>query len=422
MKEGQAQDHAVQQRDPAGGRLHAVDALRAVALLGILSVNIWFFAYPEVLESGLRSTPVESAADQLVRFGSTLLFEGKSYVVFSFLFGLSFVLAWASAHRDGVSETSRALRRSVALILLGVLHGLFLFVGDILLAYGILGLALMGMRNIRTKWALIIAGAVLALIPAFLLVSGAVVMTVEGTETWDASMIPASDPDAAREAYTGSVGSWFAMHLSAYTVTLPSILLGQGPMALAAFLVGLVVGRARLLERIIRHEVPRGRLLAWMIPALLIGGALSTTAAWLLWGAPGSTAPAGATSDGMMGAELLGQGLALLAGPIQATGYVILAMLIFRSRFFSPVTAALAPAGRMSLTNYLSQSVVMAVLFTAIGFGLGGELSAVSVAVVVAVLWLAQLGLSALWMRRFRTGPLEGFVRAFTYRRAPRWR
>lgn len=120
-----------------------------------------------------------------------------------------------------------------------------------------------------------------------------------------------------------------------------------------------------------------------------------------------------------MGAELTAMGMIFLAGPIQAAGYVILALLIFRSAGAGPLVRALAPAGRMSLSNYLGQSLVLAVIFSALGLGLAGQLSPLAVAGVVVALWAIQLGLSALWFSRFRRGPAEAPLRAWTYRRAP---
>ena len=404
--------------EPAA-RLHAVDALRALALLGILSVNVWYFAFPELLETGMRSMPMETSGDQLVRFASTLIFEGKAYVVFSFLFGLSFVLAWASAARSGLSEVRRSVRRFTALIVLGVLHGVFLFAGDILLAYAVLGFALLGMRRIRTKWALIVAAAVLVVWAGFTLGTGLLLSALEGTAEMDAAMVPASDPEAARAAYTGGMASYLSFQLAVYPTVATGILFGQGPMAFGAFLIGLVVGRAQLLERILRREIATPKLLAWMFPALVVGLSLSGAAAVMLWGPPGSTAPAAATSENMMGAELTAMGMIFLAGPIQAAGYVILALLIFRSAGAGPLVRALAPAGRMSLSNYLGQSLALAVIFSALGFGLAGQLSPLAVAGVVVALWAIQLGLSALWFSRFRRGPAEAPLRAWTYRRAP---
>ena len=404
-------------REPRGltapRRLQEVDALRALALLGILGVNVWYFVHPELLESGTRSAPVATVGDQLVRFTSTLLFEAKSYVVFSFLFGLSFVLAWASASRAGLSEVRRSVRRFIALIVLGVLHGVFLFAGDILLAYAILGFALLGMRRISTRWAMIIAIGVLLVWSGFTLVSGLAASSLEGTELWDESMAATSDPEIAQAAYTGGLGSYLGFQLSVYPMITVSMFFGQGPMAFAAFLIGLVVGRTQLLERIIGGEISTLKLLAWMLPALAVGLGLSGAAALTLWGPPGSTEPAAATAENMMGAELTALGMLFLAGPVQAAGYVILVLLLFRAASSALLVKALAPAGRMSLTNYLGQSLVLVIVFA--GFGQAGQLSPLEVSGLVLAIWVGQLGLSAVWFSRFSRGPLEAPVRAWTY-------
>lgn len=388
-------------------RVAAVDALRSVALLGILSVNIWFFAHPEMLSTGMRGNPVESGADQLVRFGTSLIFEGKSYVLFSFLFGLSFVFAWARAFESGASDTRRAVRRFSALIVLGLLHGLFLFAGDILLAYGVLGFLLLGMRRISTKAALITAGALYTVMILVLVGLGLVTVTME--DAMGDAALALGDPQAAVDAYTGSVSQWFAFQLAAYPVALVSVLFVQGPLAFAAFLVGLVVGRARLVERIVDGEFSTGRLMAVGIPTLLGGFLLSGTAALTMWGPPGSL-----DHEPGVGAELLGTALNLAAGPVQACGYVVLLLVVFRSS--TRLASALAPAGRMSLTNYLGQSVIMVILFAGVGFGLGGQLSEAAVGGVVLGIWLTQLGLSHLWFTRFTRGPVEVPFRAWSYR------
>lgn len=388
-------------------RLAAVDALRALALLGILSVNIWFFAHPEMLTTGMSSQPVESSADQLVRFGTSLIFEGKSYILFSFLFGLSFVLAWARAFESGSSDTRRAIRRFSALIVLGLLHGLFLFAGDILLAYGILGFILLGLRRISTKAALITASVLYTVLVLVLVALGLVTMALEGT--MEEAALGLGDPQDAVVAYTGSVTQWFAFQLAAYPVALSSVLFVQGPVALAAFLVGLVVGRHRLVERIAGGEFSTRRLTGVGLPALGTGLVLSSVGALLRWGPPGST-----DYEPGYGAELLGTALNLAAGPLQTCGYVVLLLALFRSA--DQLAAALAPAGRMSLSNYLGQSLILVIIFSGVGFGLGGELSEVTVGGVALGIWLSQLALSHLWLRRFHRGPLEVPFRAWSYR------
>lgn len=393
-------------------RLREVDALRALALLGILAANIWYFAEPEFLESGWRSAPRDAPGDQLVSFATTLLIEGKAYVIFSFLFGLSFVWQWTSAQRAGADETARALRRFASLAVLGVAHGLLLFSGDILLAYALLGCLLLSMRRVGLRWAALFGVVLLAGFPLLLLADTYLALGADGF-----SAGAAGDPEAARAAYSGGLSSYLGFQLEAYAWVMPNVLLGQGPMAFGAFLIGLAVGRAQLIERILRREISTARLITWMVPALVVGLMISWAAAQQLWGPPGSTGEAGASSAEDPRAELVGQTLIFLAGPVQAFGYTIAALLILRSGSSRRLTDRLASAGQMSLSNYLGQSLVLALIFSGLGLGLAGQLSAAAVGAVVLILWAAQVGLSSLWLRRFRRGPMETLVRAVTYGR-----
>lgn len=415
---------------PPRTRLDVVDALRAIALLGILSVNIWFFADPVLLTGGVYSPNEAHGADQLVHLVVTTVFQSKSYVVFSFLFGLSFVLAWAAAHRSGASEVSRTVRRCVALIVLGVLHGFFLFAGDILLAYGILGFALLGMRRVRTRWLLILGIGVMLLWAGLVVLLGLVTMALEDADL--AAYLPVTSEEAL-SAYTSSALGYLGFQASVYPGLAFTVLVGQGPMAFGAFLIGLAVGRAQLLERILKTEfagdtakddgadrvgaaprVGNARLLLIGLPALLAGGVVSAQAAVMLWGPWGDPA-SGAVASFDVGRQSVATGLTLLAGPVQALGYVAVLLAFLRSRAGRPVVAVLQSAGRMSLTNYLGQSAVLAVVFSGLGFGLAGQFSAVQIAVLISALWAAQLALSWLWFRRFRRGPVEAPVRAFSY-------
>ncbi|MDO5492940.1 MAG: DUF418 domain-containing protein [Nesterenkonia sp.] len=353
-----------------------------------------------------------------------MLFEAKAYVVFSFLFGLSFVHQMRAAARDGDDVAARTTRRGVALIVVGVLHGLLLFVGDILLAYAILGFVLLGLRNMGTRRALVIAGLLYGAVSLVVLGVGGLAVLLESADPAAADAVAEqaaaasyADPEEARAAYTGGLGSYLAFQVHSYAAVGPSLLMIQAPLAFAAFLIGLVVGRHRLLERIVHREIPTGRLVAVMTAGLVLGGGLSVWSAALRWDAVGS---------GSAGAEAVGQGLVLLGGPVQALGYVLALLLILRARAAARLTRLLGHAGRMSLSNYLGQSVVLAVVFSAwgawAGLGLAGRLTPMQVGLVVVGLWSAQVLLSTLWMRAFRTGPVEGLLRAATYRRRPTWR
>ncbi len=127
-------------------RLLHLDALRGFALLGILMVNIATFAsayYGMAVPDPLFPRPVDNAVRWLVSF----LFETKFYLLFSFLFGYSFTLQMNSAQQRGTAFVPRMLRRLVGLWLIGAMHAVFLYQGDILCTYALLGLVLLLLRR-----------------------------------------------------------------------------------------------------------------------------------------------------------------------------------------------------------------------------------------------------------------------------------
>ncbi|WP_437080432.1 DUF418 domain-containing protein [Streptomyces sp. enrichment culture] len=129
------------QRSRTPTRLLDVDALRGFALFGILVVNLAYFAsgYP----FHLVADPAHGSwRDDSVEFGVRLLFEMKFYLLFSFLFGYSFTLQLAAAGTAGANFTARFVRRVGGLFVLGGLHAVLLFQGDILTTYALLGLGL----------------------------------------------------------------------------------------------------------------------------------------------------------------------------------------------------------------------------------------------------------------------------------------
>ena len=113
--------HGPPPTSPSRARVLDVDALRGFALLGIFFVNITFMAsaYPGNL---VNDPHFVTPADSIARFLTTTLFSMKFYLLFSFLFGYSFVLQMEAADRAGASFAPRMVRRAIGLFALGVGH------------------------------------------------------------------------------------------------------------------------------------------------------------------------------------------------------------------------------------------------------------------------------------------------------------
>jgi uncharacterized protein len=127
-------------------RIPALDNLRGIALFGILVVNVPFFFYPDGTFGTYALQHFPGTINRAAEFVATWLFDGKFILIFSFLFGWGL---HSLMQREGFEP--RYYRRLLGLLIIGVLHGVFLFVGDILVTYAILGLPLFWMRNWSVK-------------------------------------------------------------------------------------------------------------------------------------------------------------------------------------------------------------------------------------------------------------------------------
>ncbi|MGA5046235.1 DUF418 domain-containing protein [Streptomyces arboris] len=392
---------------PRPHRIVEVDALRGFALCGIFLANVLVMSGLDGLREG-GAGPTASGLDQVAHWLVMALVQTKFYLLFSFLFGYSFTLQMDAAERDGAPFAPRMLRRLLGLFVLGALHAVLLYPGDILTTYALLGLVLLAARAVdpARMWraALRVYGVVAAL---YLLLGAAVALvdTGEGDEGLTASAASAAE---LATAYRGGPADVVRANMDAWSDTLTGLLM-MGGMVVAAFLAGFVAGRRRLLadtgtpDRTARLR----RICLWGLAVGLPGGVLM---------AAGTVGPLGARWE--IPAFILG----MLTAPALSAAYASGLLLWFTTPRGARLAAMLAPAGRMALTNYLAQSLVMALVFTGYGAALYGRVGAAAVLGGVLLFYGFQLAASAWLMRRHRLGPVERLLRAVTLwgRPAPR--
>ncbi|MFC0628180.1 DUF418 domain-containing protein [Kribbella deserti] len=381
----------------ARSRISDVDALRGFALLGILIVNITFAAsgYPiHVAED----PAYDSGLDHAVRWLSSTFVDMKFYLLFSFLFGYSFQLQLEAARRAGAQFKPRMLRRLGGLFVLGWLHMILLITGDILTVYALIGLILLAMHKVKDKTALIVAAGIYIWL---LLAMGSTGLLMDSSTLLD----PAGAMAAAQETtanLAGGFGGVIGEHLKALPLYGLSIVSMQGPTTLAALLIGMVAGRRRLLSGVTGHEPVLRKVQLIGFPVGIAGGAIYATA-----GGNGHTLAVLAS---------------VMTAPFLTAAYVATVLRFLHTTRGAAFSKALAPTGRMALSNYIGQSVATMIIFTGVGFGLVGQVSPLEMVVFAFAIFAAQLVLSRLWMNHFEYGPLEGVLRGITNKTRPTWR
>lgn len=361
-------------------RSDEVDTIRGFALFGICVVNIPVLAQP------MASLIVpQTGVDLVAQMALHTLFEGKFFVLFSFVFGWGFVIQMASAERAGVSGTRRFLRRLLGLLLIGVAHATLVFFGDILILYALLGLPLLWLRHAPPRRLLSIAAA--AIVVAF---AAYFCLALSVNDFAAAS----SGGDAG---YRGGFIDAVRQRIRDWPVGFGFIILFNGPSAFAAFCVGLAAGKIQFFER--GNAVYNA--LRTRIPTLVAVG-LPLNILYAL------------ASNGFLGASLFAavafSGLAL-AGPVLGAVYLIAAVELARHGRSHHATSA---AGRMSLTVYVLEGVLAGVVFNGYGFGLYGKVGTLGCLGIAVAVYATTYCVAAIWLQKFGQGPLETALRWIT--------
>ncbi|MGW1651121.1 DUF418 domain-containing protein [Streptomyces atratus] len=373
-------------------RILEVDALRGFALAGILVVNVLTTAGPPGVRGGLTQV---HAADGAVEWLVVLLAQSKFYLLFSFLFGYSFTLQMDSAARAGARFVPRMSRRLAGLFVLGLAHAVLLFTGDILMMYALCGLVLLAARNAGP------AKAWRAALRVYGVAGGFLLLVALGAALFDPGDL--GESAAAKAELTAAYRGGFTEVVGANIRALPEIVAAlplMGGYVVAAFLVGFVAGRRQWLGAAALTD--RARLRRIFLTGLAIG-------------VPGAVFSAAGTAGPLPERwELFGLAVGLAAAPALSAAYATGLLLWFTTPSGAATARVLAPAGRMALTNYLTQSLVMALAFSGYGLGLYGRTGAAAAVSGALVLYACQLALSGWLMRRHRLGPVEWLLRTLT--------
>ncbi len=368
---------------PAPTRIQALDAIRGVAVLGILAVNAETFAAPMAAVHDMLAWPFpHEGATALSYWVIDVFFREKFVTLFSMLFGVSLFLV--GGERDDAVR-GRLLRRRLAVLFgIAMLHGFGVWWGDILALYAVTGAILYWCRSWQPG-SLMAVGVALYGVMLLLLAPG-------GEDAGQAAEVAAAIAQATASwagAYQVNTASYAAM-LTYYPWAMPSTL-GLMMIGLALFKSGLLAGRANA-----RHY---WRLLACGAAALVLQALSSWQETILLQPVWRSSVTS-----------------AVLA-PCIALAYAAGVILLLRSRAAPP----LAPvAGRMALTNYLAQSLLMTTVFYGGRGALMGQVDRPALWIIVVAIWALQLAWSTWWLARFELGPIEWAWRCLTAgRRVP---
>jgi uncharacterized protein len=419
-------------------RIEIVDVVRGVALLGILLMNIPYFAMPERFSESWRADPTN--ANFWVNAVNTILFEGKMRALFSAVFGAGIVLFTVGKERSGRSATGLFYRRMIWLTIFGLVHAhLLLWLGDILYFYGLVGMLAFLLRKVAPKW--------LALGVPLVAVVGFVANTLfyqnlrEKRLAWRDAVTAQAAGTPLTPRQDSALVAWRAVE--------KEFIPNQAEIAQHT---ALMKGSYGQVASYVREKAADGQFkylafAIWdMLALMVLGIALYRwgflTLQWsnrayvrtaVVGYAVGLTA---VTYSFVHGVRVSPNLPAMLANmertPIQWTAglydvqrialmmaHVSVIMLAFRAGWLRGLFARLRAVGQMAFTNYILQTVICSLVFFGYGLNQFGEWQYYQLYWLVAAIWVLQLLLSPLWLRSFQFGPLEWLWRTLTYGSRP---
>ncbi|OEJ99888.1 DUF418 domain-containing protein [Roseivirga misakiensis] len=368
-------------------RIADLDIIRGYALFGILMCNIVLFAHPAeyMFQYFSQHTGLIDEVSEFIRFN---YFGDKTFTLFSLLFGLGIGMQYSKRKSQGIAFTKYHLVRMVLLLVIGLLHAVFIWFGDILTMYALLGMLSLLIIDRTPKQKLIIS-ILLFLWPTIqtiLMRNGLMSINFYNPEVASVESLIALN---TAEGFSGHLN----YNLSQLVSTISFYLGGNLYDSFSMIVLGMACADLSLHKRI-NTDIPKYRkLLVICLPIVIIW-----TVYQLFFFDPKKMGSPGQFYSywTIFKLSMLGQ-----------TGLVIsLIVLINRQKsILRKLIAKLSFLGRLSLTNYILHSIFGILIFKVLGF-YGQSSPTVDILLTIGITVL-QIILSQWWISKFKMGPLE---------------
>jgi uncharacterized protein len=443
MNESLTENHEIPTEKPAPPaaapvsealRLRLIDALRGVALLGILLMNIPSFAMPDYFSESFRSDPTN--INFWVSAVISVVFEGKMRALFGMIFGAGVLLFVSKKEQAGKSVTGLFYRRMLWLVLFGLFHAhVILWVGDILYLYGVCGMIVYLFRKVKPIY--LVLGVPLVAVVDFT----AGTLFYQHIRAERIAYVEASAAAAAGQPLTESQKAALAKWRELETSFLPNREDAKE--------------NTRKMKSGYTTVASRIRPLAWKIETIFLPFSIWDSLALMFLGMAlyqwGFLSGKWSSRD-YAKVMAIGYGLGLplviysfyyhylhypnheaflrrletvpmewinLIYPFQrillVMAHVAALILLYKSQIAQTLFHCLEAVGQMAFTNYILHSVICTLFFFGYGLNYFAELEYYQIYFVVLAIWIVQLIVSPLWLRLFHFGPLEWLWRSLTY-------
>lgn len=369
-------------------RIFSIDALRGFSLLGILLMNILTFAYPYQIINPFEFFQHQDGAWFKI---SSLFIIASFYPIFAFLFGYGLSIMYQNSLDKGLNYYPMITRRLLFLLLLGIIHGVFIFYGDILSTYALLGLIAIIFVRLKPQFTLVALSigigifVLLYLLPMILLKDVTQIESFVGLQELERVNNILSSAD-----YVSIIGfnlKYFGMNIA------NAILVGPFSI-LPIMLFGIYAHQINWFNKIKQHK---NLYMVIGVVVLILGLAIKMIQIVL---------------EGSVTSQLMSQ---MIGGPIVALSYIMFFVILCEDQTARKILTPLQSIGKLSLTTYISQSIICMIIFYGVGFNYYGKLPVLNIYIIGIVIYFVQLIVSYLYLMKFKQGPLEKLWRKVTY-------
>lgn len=370
-------------------RVKAIDLMRGFALLGILIINMLAFHSPLSYIDPYKW--FNGSLNEGIYMVIDIFIQASFYPLFAMLFGYGLAMQFMRAEALNRPFMPLAVKRLLILLLIGIIHAFLIWYGDILITYAIMGLLLISMIRLPSAWLMAFA-AVIYTVPHLLLLGIMFLAVAVDPNTYVGYM----EIETSIQSYqSGSFAEIFSQRLADWTY---SNNLVNYIILIATILPFLMVGAAAAKWRLIERTQEKRKL--WLALAIvpLTVGLLLKSAPFLF--------------ESNYAFVYLQD---IFGGPLVAIGYAALIALLAQKASIQKVFSPLAKVGRMSLTTYITQSVLATLIFYSYGFGLYGQVDLLTGTLIALGIFVGQVIFAELWFEKFQRGPLETIWRKWTY-------
>jgi uncharacterized protein len=378
-------------------RIQALDVARGIAVLGILLINIYSFALPEVMRGNPLLMAEVSWLDRVIWNLLHVFADTKFLTVLTVVFGASlWFFALHKSSDDPALANQLQFRRSIWLLVFGLLHSYLLWDGDILFTYAVCALIAWQWRFWSDRRLLTIGVALSLFMGIFNLLIGFIPGVMDG-------IAASQTPEMIEEEIALYQQDWVTL-ASARIISAMDLQIGvifSGWATLALMLIGMVLARRGLLSLQASAGTYRKLIAATFVSGLLL----------VAMGLEQSIQHEFAVS------YVYGWGYLLhsLGSTLMGIAYLLMIICWCNAGGGIALQRVFASVGRMALSLYIMQSLVCTFLFNGYGLGLYGRLSLSHIMLVIVCIWIFQCAFACWWLARFHIGPLEWLWRRLAY-------